>query len=139
MEIWRLGSGLMNLVNVADKDECVLLIESDLDAAMFIQTALAEARDGPLAVERVANLNDGLERLNKGGIKAILLNLFLHDSQDIETFDKINAVACHVPILILSDLVREDIAKLAVQRGALDYLLTVHINSHTLSRAICNE
>ena len=128
----------MNFVNMDDKDECVLLIESDLDAAMFIQTALAEARDGPLAVERVANLNDGLERLNKGGIKAILLNLFLHDSQDIETFDKINAVACHVPILILSDLVREDIAKLAIQRGALDYLLTGHINSHTLSRAICN-
>ena len=138
MEIWRLGSGRTGFVNMHDQDKCVLLIESDLGEAARIRAALAEAQDGSFVVERVANLNDGLERLSKGGIKAILLNLFLSDSQDIETFDKINAIASHVPILILSDLDRENIAKLAVQRGAPDYLLTGHINSHTLSRAISN-
>ena len=119
-----------------DKDECVLLIESDLDATTHIRTALAEARGEPLKVERVANLNDGLARLSQGGIKAILLNLSLTDSQGVETFDKIKAIACHVPIVILSNLDREVVAKLAIQRGAHDYLLTDHINSHTLTHAI---
>jgi len=121
-----------------DKDDCVLLIESDLGAATLIHAALADARDEPFAVEWVANLYAGLERLNKGGIKAILLNLFLPDSQGIETFDKLYTIESQIPILILSDLDHEDAAKLAIQRGAQDYLLTGHIDGYSLSRAIRN-
>jgi diguanylate cyclase (GGDEF)-like protein/PAS domain S-box-containing protein len=125
-------------LNIGDKDEYILLIESDLGAATFIRAALAESRDESFAVEWVANLNAGLERLSKGGIKAILLNLSLSDSQGIETFDKLNLIACHVPILILSDLDQEDIAQQAIQRGAQDYLLAGHINGYSLPRAIRN-
>ncbi len=121
-----------------DQDDCVLLIESDLRAATFIRAALADARDGPFAVEWVANLDVGLERLRQGGIKAILLNLFLSDSQGIETFDKLYLIENQVPILILSDLEHEDVAKLAIQHGAQDYLLTGHIDGYSLSRAIRN-
>ena len=121
-----------------DQDDCVLLIESDLRAATFIRAALADARDGPFAVEWVANLDVCLERLRQGVIKAILLNLFLSDSQGIETFDKLYLIENQVPILILSDLEHEDVAKLAIQHGAQDYLLTGHIDGYSLSRAIRN-
>lgn len=125
----------MNMDNI---DGYVLLIESDLEAATFIRAALADARDGPFAVEWIANLHDGIERLGKGGIKAILLNLFLSDSQGIETFDKLYVIGSQVPILILSSLDNEDVAKLAIQHGAQDYLLTGHIDGYSLSRAIRN-
>lgn len=125
-------------MGMIDKDGYVLLIESDPGVAAFIRTALADARDGPFAVEWVTNLHDGVERLSKGGIKAILLNLFLSDSQGIETFNKLYLSASQIPILILSDPDHEDVAKLAIRHGAQDYLLTGHIGSYPLSRLIRN-
>lgn len=132
------GSDRGGFMNMDDKDEYVLLIESDPGAATSICAALADARDGPFAVEWVANLDVALERLSKGGIKAILLNLFLSDSQGIETFNKLYVIESQIPILILSDLDQEGVAKLAIQHGAQDYLLTGHIDGYSLSRAIRN-
>jgi len=118
--------------------ERVLLIESDSATAKLIQDVLAGARSAPFVIEWAASLADGLERLVPGGIKAVLLNLFLSDSQDIETFDKLYGVASQIPILILSDTNQEDIAQQAVQRGAQDYFLKSHINSYALSHALRN-
>ncbi len=120
------------------QDECVLIIESDPGAAAFIRAALVDARDGPFIVEWVASLHDGLERLSKGKTKAVLLNMFLSDSQGIETFNKLYASDNQAPILILSDQEHEEIAKSAIQCGAQDYLLTGLIGAHLLSRAISN-
>ncbi len=121
-----------------EQEDCVLLIESDLNGALFIRAALADAKDGPFVIEWVNNLSAGLERLSKAGIKAILLNLFLSDSQGIETFNKLYAIESHIPILILSGIDHEDVAKLAMQNGAQDYLLTGRIDGYSLSRAIRN-
>lgn len=117
-------------------NDCVLLIESDLRVATHIRECLADARDDPYLITWAANLQSGLERLRQGGIKAILLNLHLSDSQGVASFDQLNAIKSAAPILILSDLEHEVDAKLALQHGARDYLLTAHINSYSLSRAI---
>ena len=121
-----------------DKDECVLLVESEVNAAVLIRAALADARDGPFAVEWVASFAVAVERLQQGRVKAILLNLFLADSQGIQTFDTLYAIEPQIPILVLSDQACEDLAKLAMQRGAQDYLLASHLNAYSLSRAIRN-
>src|SRR5713226_3534235 len=119
-------------------DDKVLLIENDSADAKAIRGALTEARDGPVDIEWGRKLSDGVKRLNKGGIKAVLLNLFLPDSLGIETFDKLFLAAPHVPILVLSSLDDEGIATQAVQRGAQDYLLKGHLDSYSLSRALRN-
>ena len=121
-----------------DMDERVLLIEGDPATAKLIREELSDARYGPFTIEWVATLSEGRERLNKGGIKAVLLNLSLSDSQGIETFDKLYSVAYHDPILILSDLDQEDIARQAIQHGAQDYFLKDHIDGYSLSHALRN-
>ena len=121
-----------------NQERCVLLIESDINAAAFIHYALKEATDGSYAIEWVENLNAAIDRVNQGGIEAILLNLFLSDSQGVETFSKLHETDKHVPILILSDLEHEGTAKQAIKQGAQDYLLNGHIDSKSLSRAIRN-
>lgn len=125
-------------MSMGDLDECVLIIESDSAAATLIRASLVVARDGPFSVERVANLREGIEWLSKRGAKAILLNLFLSDSQGIETFNKLYAISNGIPILIMSAPEQEDHAKLAILGGAQDYLLTGFIDAHSLSRAIRN-
>ena len=114
----------------------VLLIEDDPAVARACQEALADASDGPFIVEWARRLSDGLERLSKGGIAAVLLDLFLPDSQGINTFGMLTLAAPCVPILVLGGLGDEDIAKEAVNRGAQDYLLKIRLDSYSLTRAL---
>ena len=114
----------------------VLLIEDDPAVAGVIQEALAGPSDSPFIVEWVRRLSDGLERVSKGGIAAVLLDLFLPDSQGINTFSMLSLAAPGVPILVLGGLGDEDIAKEAVERGAQDYLLKTRLDSYSLTRAL---
>jgi len=118
------------------KEHNVLLIEDDPAVARVIQQALADASDGPFVVEWVRQLSDGLERLSKEGTAAILLDLFLPDSQGINSFDTLSLAAPSVPILVLGGVNDEDIAKEAVKRGAQDYFLKVRLDSYSLTRAL---
>jgi diguanylate cyclase (GGDEF)-like protein/PAS domain S-box-containing protein len=115
----------------------ILLIESDPTAADKIRAALAAAGGGSFEVEWVRQLSEGLERLSKGGINAVLLELSLPDSHGIETFDKLFSAAPDVPILVLGNG-NEALAKEAVGRGAQDYLLAGHLDSYSLPRALRN-
>lgn len=125
-------------MNVNDFHNKLLLIEGDPADAKVIQAALADVRYGPFDVESVRQLSDAYERLGKEGIGAVLVDLFLPDSQGIETFNKLLLAAPHVPILVLSGPGDEDIAMQALQRGAQDYLLKGELTSHSLSRALRN-
>ncbi len=117
-------------------DHNVLLIEDDPAVARVVQAALAGASEGPFIVEWVRRLSNGLDRLSKGGMAAVLLDLFLPDSQGINTFGKLSLAAPGVPILVLGGLGDEDIAKEAVNRGAQDYLLKTRLDSYSLTRAL---
>ncbi len=117
----------------------VLLIENDPAVANTISAALAAVGTGPFELEWLRQLSEGLERLSKKGIAAILLALSLPDSQGIETFDRLFAAAPDVPILILGGNAAEALAKEAVGRGAQDYLLPSHLDSYSLERALRNS
>jgi diguanylate cyclase (GGDEF)-like protein/PAS domain S-box-containing protein len=116
----------------------ILLIANDPGAADEIRTALTAADGSSFDVEWVQLLSDGLERLSKRGIAAVLLELGLADSEGIETFDKLFDAASDVPILILGGNANEALAKEAVGRGAQDYLLPGHLDSYSLPRALRN-
>src|SRR5277367_6733108 len=116
----------------------ILLIENDPLVAEQIRVAITSADMGSLEMEWVRRLSDGLERLNKKGIAAILLELSLPDSRGIDTFDKLFAAAPDVPILILGGHGNEALAKQAVRRGAQDYLLPGHLDGYSLPRALRN-
>ncbi len=115
----------------------ILLIENDPAAADKIRAAFTAAGSGSFDVEWVRQLSQGLARLAKGGIDAVLLELSLPDSQGIETFDKLFSAAPDVPILVLGNG-NEALAKEAVGRGAQDYLLAGHFDSYSLPRALRN-
>jgi diguanylate cyclase (GGDEF)-like protein/PAS domain S-box-containing protein len=119
----------------------ILLIQDDPADAKAVQEAL----NGSFQVHWVRRCSEGLERLAREGrqkeprtdaIGAVLIDLFLPDSQGIETFDQIFRVAAQIPILVLSAVQDEDIAQLAVQHGAQDYLLKAHVNGYLLPKAL---
>jgi PAS domain S-box-containing protein len=121
--------------------QTVLLIHDDGTKAELVKDSLLNSLDGYFIVEWVELCSEGLQRLRRDGrdrIAAILVNLFLPDSDGLETFDRIFLTSPDVPILILSSLEHENAAKLAVQRGAQDYLLEGDLDSYLLPKALRN-
>jgi diguanylate cyclase (GGDEF)-like protein/PAS domain S-box-containing protein len=116
----------------------VLLVEDDPAEAQALIEALADPRAGPCTVEWVTLLAEGLQRLKSGGISVVLLDLYLPDSQGLETLDKLLRAAARVPILILSSLADEGAAEQACQRGAKDYLLKGHLGGYSLPLTLRN-
>ncbi len=122
----------------------ILLIQDDPADARVVRAALADAGNGVFHLEWVKRCCEGLDRLTReghkeaDGIAAIVLDLFLSDSQGIETFERIFAEAPQIPILVLSALHDEDLARMAVQHGAQDYLLKDRIDSYVLPKAVGN-
>jgi diguanylate cyclase (GGDEF)-like protein/PAS domain S-box-containing protein len=117
----------------------LLLILAETTEGSAVRRALVNSRDGPFNVEWVSRCSDALERLGRPrdeDFAAIVVDLFLPDSQGIETFEKLFRSAPHIPILVWSRLRDEDAARLALQRGAQDYLLAEHLDDHSLSKAL---
>ena len=123
----------------------ILLIQDDPSNANAIRDALINSSDGSFHVEWVRRCSEGVDRLGReatlvkqrtDGIAAVLVDLLLPDSQGIETFDRLFRVAPHIPILVLSSSQDEDVAKVAVKRGAQDYLLKGRFDSYTLPKAL---
>ena len=117
----------------------ILLVLDEAADAGVVQKLLVNSRDGPFDVEWVSRCCDGIERLlspQGESIAATVVDLFLPDSQGIETFDLLFHASPHVPILVVSSLRDEDVARLAVQRGAQDYLLKDRLDGYTLPKAV---
>jgi DNA-binding NarL/FixJ family response regulator len=120
----------------------ILLIQDDPIDAGSVRDALSNSGDGLFKVVWVRRCADGLERLGQDEVQrsdtiaAVLVDLFLPDSQGIETFNRLFRAAPHVPILILSAPQHEEIAKAAVQQGGQDYLLKTRVDSYVLPKAL---
>jgi diguanylate cyclase (GGDEF)-like protein/PAS domain S-box-containing protein len=121
--------------------QTVLLIHGDAAKAGVVKDALLNSTDGFFVVEWVETCSEGVRRLRRDGkerIAAILVNLLLSDSHGVETFDRIMQASPDIPILVLSTREHENAAKLAVQRGAQDYILEDHLDSYFLPKALRN-
>jgi PAS domain S-box-containing protein len=125
----------------------ILLIQDDPADAEAIRQALTNSNDGPFHVEWVRRCSKGVERLasagkqekdKSDGIAAVLVDLILPDSQGIETFDQVCRAAPEIPILVLCALQDQETGKLAVQRGAQDYLLKERLDSYLLPKALAH-
>jgi diguanylate cyclase (GGDEF)-like protein/PAS domain S-box-containing protein len=121
--------------------QTVLLIHDDGAKAKVVRDALLNSLDGFFTVEWAESCSEGLRRLRidrRERIAAILASLFLPDSQGLKTFDRIFRLCPDIPILVLTNLEHESAAKLAVQRGAQDYLLEDDLGSYLLPKALRN-
>lgn len=104
-----------------------------------VKAALAESQDERFIVESADRCQVGIERLaasGQGSISAVVVDLFLPDSQGIETLETLLRVAPRLPVLVLSRRCEEPVAITAVQRGAQDYLLLEHLDHYSLPKAL---
>jgi PAS domain S-box-containing protein len=123
-------------VQTSEAQLTVLLIEDNAGDARLLMEYLSEAPGNPFVLERVELLSEGLDRLQKGGIALVLLDLSLPDSFGLETFARAHASAPEVPIIVMSGRDDESLAIKTVHEGAQDYLVKGQVDSRLLVRSM---
>jgi PAS domain S-box-containing protein len=119
-----------------DEDMKVFLIEDNPGDAQLIQELLKESKIRQCDWEHTDKLSSALERLAKGGIDVILLDLSLPDSHGIDTFKRIYEQSPNVPIVVMTGLDDDAVALKAVSEGAQDYLIKGHVEGDSLGRVL---
>jgi DNA-binding response OmpR family regulator len=71
----------------------------------------------------VSSLSEGLARLNRGGIEAVLLELDLPDSRGLATLGRLQAQTPQVPLVVLIRPGEEAVGLAAIHQGAQDFLI----------------
>ncbi len=114
----------------------VLLVEDNPENIRLIREMLKEAKPALAALEDAPSLLTAVERLAKGGIDAVLLDLGLPDSQGISTFVELNHQFPGTPTVVLTGLTDEKLGLQAVREGAQDYLVIGKVNGEWICRAV---
>lgn len=114
----------------------VLIITSNDNDALMIEETLKKARDGPFITARARDLSAAQNRLRRGGIDIVLVDLFLKDSEGGATFDALFQLKPSVPIMTLCDEENEATAIEAVQHGAQGYLSKGYFSNTLIPQAL---
>lgn len=114
----------------------VLLIEDNPGDARLVREHLDE-RFGPQCRLHVAtSLAEGRSWLDRHSPDVILLDLQLPDSEGLDTYFAVHALAPHTPIVVLSGHDDAQIALHAVHAGAEDYLAKQEADAASLARSM---
>ncbi|HYC19455.1 MAG TPA: PAS domain S-box protein, partial [Candidatus Bathyarchaeia archaeon] len=108
---------------MAEENQATILLVEDSPAdTRLIQELLQEAPDGRFNVITASTLAQGLDALSHNNVDAVLLDLGLPDSQGLTTFKTVYERVPYLPIVMLTILDDEELARTAVREGAQDYL-----------------
>jgi two-component system sensor histidine kinase/response regulator len=114
----------------------MLLVEDDLGDTRLFQEMLSETGSVPFSLEVANTLAAALERLRRGGIDVLLLDLGLPDSSGVSTFTSLHAQIPTLPIIVLTGFGDQSLALKVMQQGAQDYLLKGQVDGNLIWRTI---
>jgi signal transduction histidine kinase len=114
----------------------ILLVEDNPADARLLHETLRDINKNKFELTHIQSLGEAIVRLAETNFDAILLDLFLPDSQGLETVEQILSAAPALPIIVLTGLKDESTGVQAVRKGAQDYLIKGQTNSDLLIRAI---
>ena len=113
----------------------ILLIEDNATDVILLREALEEVTSFSLQLTVSERLEQGLKLLSEEHFEAILLDLGLPDSQELDTFNKVHNQHPDIPIIVLSGMEDERLAFEAVQAGAQDYMVKGKAGGESIARA----
>jgi Flp pilus assembly CpaE family ATPase len=114
----------------------ILLIEDNPGDAALVKETLADADDAVFRVHWADALLPGLDRLARGDIDLVLLDVSLPDSHGLDGLNTIRIHAPDLPVVLLTGWGNESLALRAVQGGAQDYLVKGTLQGPALARTL---
>jgi len=113
-----------------------LLVEAEPQDAHWIDELVAEVSSVQFIWERAARLEEAKHLLRLEPFDLVLLDLFLPDSQGLETFIQIYPHALCLPVVLLTHSGDEMLALEAVRSGAQDILVKEELQGQAVVRAL---
>jgi len=115
----------------------VLLVESSAGDRFLLREMLERDCAPRFRLVQVTDtLARAIEIVRLGESDVALLDLTLPDSSGIGTFTQLHDAAPHLPVIVLCERDDEELALLAVQRGAAEHLSKGLIDGHLLQRTM---
>jgi len=115
----------------------ILQIEDNPGDVRLIREMLKECKRLNYTFDEAASLEEGENRIAKGDIDVVLLDLGLKESYGLDTLKNLRSSNLKLPVvLVMTVMDDEELGIKAVKEGAQDYLIKDQINSHLLGRAI---
>jgi DNA-binding NarL/FixJ family response regulator/HPt (histidine-containing phosphotransfer) domain-containing protein len=108
---------------VADISLRVLIVDDNPGDARLVEIGLSKEPGFQIHCERAPRVSAAVERLARGDIDAVLLDLGLPDSEGTAGLRKIRAAAPQTAVVVLSGSDNPQMAVAAVAAGAQDYLV----------------
>lgn len=114
----------------------VLLIEDEVVDAAIVRRSLGEQPAPRIHLEHAVTLQAGTDRLAKGDVDAVLLDLNLPDSRGVDTVTRLRECDTDVPLVVFTAAGDEETAVAALAAGAQDYLVKDELAGSLLRRSI---
>jgi PAS domain S-box-containing protein len=118
----------------------ILLIEDNPGDIRLLQEILREVTTTRCQITPVMTLAAAIAQLSTAAeniqFDVILLDLSLPDSQGIASFIDLRDRVANIPIIVLTGSDDQNLAILAMQQGAQDYLIKGQVDSNLLLRSI---
>ncbi|MEK9506296.1 PAS domain S-box protein [Gaopeijia maritima] len=107
----------------------ILHIDGDDDRARIVSEEVA-------SIVRTSTLEDGIEAARRSEFDVALLDLGVADSPGIDTLSRFRELHPALPIVVLLEEENGDLARLAVARGAQDYLAKEGLSERLIIRTL---
>lgn len=114
----------------------ILMVEDDIDFVHLTRWLLTDVERGQITLSHTSTLAETRNHITTESYDAILLDLFLPDSNGLDTFNHVRILAPNTPIVVLSAHNDFQLALHAVREGAQDYLIKGDMSGPLLSRAL---
>ena len=113
----------------------IILVEDNEDHAVLILRHLKQQAH-KFRFTRAGTLKQAREFLAQHSVHAVLLDLFLPDSNGLDTLKSILKFDQKIPVIVLTSLNDDNIAMEALQKGAQDFINKDEMTTSSLLRSI---
>lgn len=114
----------------------ILMAEDNPADARLVKELLRECWGGEFELLESKRLEDALQIATTQNVQVMLLDLTLPDSSGLETLQRACASAPGLPIVVMTGLGDEEVARRAVAEGAQDFLVKGEIEPLLLERSL---
>ena len=123
-------------IQTLQSEVSLLIIEDNPGDVRIIEEVLRESSSNFYRLTSCSNLSLGIKTLNENKFDALILDLRLPDSSDIETLEIIRENDPDIPIVVLTIINNEEIGLAAIQSGAQDFLAKEQLGNKSLEKSI---
>lgn len=113
----------------------ILLVEDDPDDYVLTRGALADAEGASFQIEWVHSCMAGLSALEAGSYDVVLLDYHLGEETGLDFLGRM-PLEDRTPVILLTGQANREVDLLAMQAGAVDYLVKADVTSILLERSI---